>query len=268
MPPWIGAVPAVLLVGGLSLVSLWGLIGRSFRPGLLVGAPLGLDAWRSVMSDGSFWAAVGFTLRTALVATALSVALSIPLGRALQRGTPALRSMMGLQIPVPHLVVGALAIAWIGPAGLVDRLVGVEGLIGSRFGWGVVLVYVVKEVPFLTILVATALDPATSDLEEAVRGLGGNRWDRWRTVILPSIAQPLTVGTVIVAAFVVGATEVPLAVGPLSPDAMTTYGLTLGRLRGPIARADEAVALVSTTVVVAAIASVGFVLLGRFRRVR
>ena len=187
MPPWAGAIPAVVLVGGLSLLSLWGLIGRSLRPGALIGASWGTDAWRSVLSDPRFWDAATFTLRTALIATALSVLIAIPLGRVLRFGSPSLRTLTGLQIPVPHLVVAALAVAWVGPGGLADRLFGVEALVADRFGWGVIVVYVVKEVPFLTLLVATAHDPDSAGLEEAIRGLGGGRcllrqccaWSQW-----------------------------------------------------------------------------------------
>ena len=41
----------------------------------------------------------------------------------------------------------------------------------------------------------------------------------------------------------IGATEVPLVVGPTRPDTLATYSLTAVRLGGPAARAEAAAAL-------------------------
>jgi putative spermidine/putrescine transport system permease protein len=248
-----GALPAAIVVGGLSAVSLVGLVSRSLRPGAIVGGEFGAAAWTRVLSDPAFGDAVRFTFTAALIATVVAVAIAVPLGLAL-RGKWT-RAVMGVLVPVPHLVVAATTVAWFGPGRILDRLVGEVPIVGDQLGIGVIVVYVVKEVPFLVLLIVAALDGATNELDEAAQSLGATWRHRWRYIIGPRLAWPLGFGALIVAAFVVGSTEVPLVIGPLRPDAITTYGLNATRIRGPIARADAAVALTMSAFIVAVLAA-------------
>lgn len=261
-PSW-GAMPAVVLVGGLSVAALFGIISRSFRPGSIVGGEYGTDAWQRVLADGAFWDAVVFTLRAALIATPLAVMLALPIGIAARSAGPWTRALLAALIPVPHLVVASTTVTWFGPGQLLDRILGTAPIVGDRFGVGVILVYLIKEIPFLVLLVMATLDEDTLRLDEAAQGLGASWWPRLRHILLPRLALPLGIGALVVAAFVIGSTEVPLAIGPLVPDSMTTYSITVQRIRGPIARADSAVALAITTVVIIAL---GAVALGVARR--
>lgn len=253
----VGLSPALLVVVGLSAASLAGLVSRSTRPGALVDGERSLDAWRRVLSDENFWSAAWFTSHTAVLATLLSVLLAVPLGIALRRSGRLARMSLLILLPMPHLVMASVAVSWLGPGRLVDRLVGEVPVVGDRWGLGIVLVYMVKEVPFLAVLTAAALDPATRRLEDAASSLGASRWHRWRFIVLPRLATPLSLGVLVIAAFVIGSTEVPLVVGPLQPEMLTTHSLTITRLRGPVARADAAVVLLVTSVWVMSLAALG-----------
>ena len=241
-------------MGGLSVAALAGVVSASFRPGALIGGSYGTDAWRRLLSDQGFLDAVIFTLRAAFIATTASVALSIPLAMALRRSTPFARGLVALPLPVPHLVIASVAVLWLGPGGVVDRVGDTLPIIASPFGWGVIVVYILKEVPFLTLLMLAAFGEDDRAREEAARTLGATRLERWRGVLLPQLARPTLLGSLVVAAFVVGSTEVPQVVGPLSPDALTTWSITVVRLRGPVARPDAAAALVVTSIIVLALA--------------
>ena len=261
-----GLWPAGLLVGGLLAASFGGLVSRSLRPGRLVGGRLGLDAWRRVLADDGFWDAMLFTLGVALVATVVAVVLAVPLGIAVRDAGPVGRSMMVALVPVPHLVVAATTVAWLGPGQLVDRIVDVPSALGGRSAAAVVLVYVVKEVPFLVLIVAAAIDSTTRGLEDAASTLGATRWHRWRFVLFPQLTKPDAFGALIVAAYAVGSTEIPLVLGPLRPEALTTHALTITRVRGPVARADAAVVLVLTSLLVATLVGIVMVLVHRPRK--
>lgn len=252
---FLGVLPAVLLVGGLSVAALAGVVSASFRPGALIGGSYGTDAWRRLFSDSSFLDALIFTLRAALIATLLSVLLALPLAMALRRSTALARGLVALPLPVPHLVIASVAVLWLGPAGVADRVATTLPVIADSFGWGVILVYVLKEIPFLTLLMLAAFGEDDRAREEAARTLGASRWERWRGVLLPQLVRPTLLGSLVVAAFVVGSTEVPQIVGPLSPEALTTWSISVVRVRGPIARPDAAAALVVTSVVVLLLAA-------------
>jgi putative spermidine/putrescine transport system permease protein len=152
---------------------------------------------------------------------------------------------------MPHVVAASLAVTWLAPGGLAERVVGTLPfrLIGDSHGLGIIAVYIFKEAPFLTLLVLAAWDQHTRDLEEAAATLGAGRWARVRDAVLPRIAPPLVVGALIVAAFTLGATEVPLLVGPTRPDTVATYALTVVQVDGPAARARATAALVIVTAI-------------------
>ena len=53
--------------------------------------------------------------------------------------------------------------------------------------------------------------------------LGASPLQRLRWVIWPAVRRPLLLGSAIVAAFTIGAFEVPLTVGPNYPPTLATY---------------------------------------------
>ena len=249
-------LPALVLVSGLSIAALAGVISASFRPNAVLNGAFGTDAWTRLSSDPVFLDSLIFTLRAAALSTAISVTLSLTLAFALRRNSSLTRALVAAPIPIPHLVTASLLVLWIGPGGLVDRIAVTLPIVRDSFGVGLIFVYVLKEVPFLTTLILAALSDENESKEEAARTLSPSRWARWRSVLLPELRRPLWLGSLVVAAFVVGATEVPLVVGPLAPDALTTWSINVIRIRGPIARADAAAGLVVTSVVVIVLAIV------------
>jgi putative spermidine/putrescine transport system permease protein len=215
----------VVLFGG----ALAGGVRASVQP--TAGGGSSLEAWRSVLRDPAFADALGFSLRVSAAATGLSAALAVALAAALRGRGAVLRGLAALPVPVPHLVVAATAVLWLGPGGLVDRAAGAlpVQLVRDPAGLGVILVYAYKEAPFLALLVLVAWDRAVAQREEAAATLGAGPWQRLRLVVWPAIRVPLVTGSLIVAAFVLGAFEVPLAIGPTSPQTLATYALDATR---------------------------------------
>jgi putative spermidine/putrescine transport system permease protein len=112
-----------------------------------------------------------------------------------------------------------------------------------------------------TLLVLSAWGPATEDRAEAAATLGAGRVARLRFVVWPAIRAPLLLGSVIVAAYVFGAFEVPLVVGPSYPPTVATYALDATRTASLVGQARAAAALlvaagVSLVVAVVALAGV------------
>lgn len=233
----------IVLFGG----ALAGAVRASLQPDPFSGAYT-LSAWRSVVTDAAFRDAVAFTLVTTVAATVLSVVLALPVAAAL-RGRAWARTVAALPVLVPHLLVAILAVLWLGPGGLADRLLGGMPLdvVRSRSGVGIVLVYVAKEVPFLALLLLAAWDDDIAAREEAAAVHGAGPVARFRHVVVPGLRGPLTLGTLVVAAFVFGSFEVPLLVGPTQPDTIATYALRVTRIADLSGRADAAAALLVAT---------------------
>ena len=243
-------------------------MSASFRPNAVLNGEYGTAAWVRLLEDPNFVDSLIFTLRAALLSTALSVAVSIPLAFALRRRSATARALVGAPIPIPHIVTATLVVLWLGPSGLADRVIGTLPIVRDSFGVGLIFVYFLKEVPFLTMLILSSLGEEDQSREEAARTLSPSRWDRWKSVLLPQLRRPLVLGSLVVAAFVVGSTEVPLVVGPLTPDVLTTWSINVVRIRGPIARADAAAGLVVTSaiVIVLAIVAIWIAIGARLRR--
>lgn len=247
MRRWAGAVPALAVTAVLFGGALSGAIRASLQPHPFSGRYT-LGAWQQVLADPAFASAAGFTLTTTVAATLLSVLLALPVAAAL-RGRAWSRTFATLPVLVPHLLVAAVAVLWLGPGGLADRLL--AGLpidiIRSRSGLGIVLVYVVKEVPFLALLLLAAWDDDVAAREEAAAVHGAGPVARLRHVVLPGVRGPLIVGTLVVAAFVFGSFEVPLVVGPTRPDTIATYALRVTQVADLSGRAAAAAALLVAT---------------------
>lgn len=264
-PPWLGALPALGVVGLLFGGVLVGAVRTSLQADPLAGGS-SLDAWQAVLGDARFGAAVAFTVAVTAVTTAVSVIIALPVAAAL-RGRGWSRTVATVPVLVPHLLVAAVAVLWLGPGGLVDRLV--AGLpfdvVRARSGLGIIIVYLVKEVPFLALLLLSAWDDAVAAREEAAAiHSAGPVATIWH-VVLPAVRGPLLMGSIVIAAFVLGSFEVPLVMGPTSPDTVATYALAVTQVAALSGRAEAAAALLVVTAVAFLLAIAAGVLLWRRR---
>ena len=167
----------LLLLPSLAVIALFliGGVGFAFAQSLGLFPLLGereltLRHYGDVLHDPDLLAAVLVSLRISAAST--GIALIIGTGMALLlrrrlRGDGILRVLFQLPLPIPHLI-GAVGITFlVTQSGLIARLLNAVGLlgdrsqfpllVGDRFGVGIILVYVWKEVPFITLLLLAAL---------------------------------------------------------------------------------------------------------------
>lgn len=260
--------PATVVIGVLFGGALLGALQISLQPvpgGLFEG--LTVEPWRQVLTDPSFVDALVFSGRVTLLATVVSAALAVCVAGLLRRRGTTARALFSLPIPVPHLIVAVLAVVWLGSGGLVERLLGALPiqLVRDRAGLGITFVYVFKETPFLTLMVLSAWGPEVAEREEAAAVLGAGFTQRLRWVIWPAIRVPLAIGSLIVAAFVFGAFEVPLVVGPTYPPTVATFALDATRTADLTGQSRAAVALLVAAGVAVVLAVVSSRVLGRRR---
>lgn len=220
-----GLLPALIVLLLLFSGAVLGALRVSLLP---LGGDAGditLDAWSSMFADPSFLDALAFTARITLLATAISALLALALALLLRDRGLLARVTGAAPVPVPHLLVATVAVLWLAPGGIAERLLG--GLpvdpIRDPSGSGVVLVYVFKEVPFIALLLLASLGRSVRDREEAVQVLGAGRLQVFAWVLWPALRAPLLLGSLIVAAFTIGSFEVPLAVGPNYPQTLAGW---------------------------------------------
>ncbi len=216
------AVIGVLFVGGLALAA---------AQSLGYFAPLGESAltfrhYAALINDREVYASLWLTLKLAAVATFISAVggLALALGlREAARRSRVVNLLLQIPLSVPHLAMAGALITVIAPSGLLARAAYAAGLIqqpadfpaliNDRYGAGIVLAYVLKEVPFIALMTLALLARLGDEYEQAARVLGASRWQRFRYVTLPLVAPAVVSASLLVFAFIFGAFEVPFILG-------------------------------------------------------
>lgn len=189
------------------------------------------DGWREVWTDQLFAESFFFSLRIAFTSAALSTALGFVLAlfvHALGGWQHALAQVFRLPLILPHLSVaflvllawtpsGVLASLW-HALGLGDGSAVVSPVLYSGQGWGIVVAYVLKEVPFLMVLVLAALAQLDPRLLLTARNLGAGPVQRFRTILFPHCFGSLQTGFIITFLYSLGAYEIPFLVGESKPS--------------------------------------------------
>lgn len=233
-----GATPVLLLAPALIVVGL--LFGGGLFLGFLqslghlgavgVQPSLTLEHFANVFSDPGFLASLGLTFYVAFTSTLIAAVVSIGMA-LLMTAFAATRRVVDFifQIPltVPHLVIATAVAFLLAPTGLVSRTLQAVGLVESSHQFpllindpwaiGIILTYVWKEVPFITLMILAVLKNLGVELLEVGRTLNAGRWQRFRYIILPTIFPSLGAAGLIVFAFAFGAFEVPYLLGQTYP---------------------------------------------------
>ena len=231
----LGLLPVVavlaLLFGGALLLAVAQALGHA--PWIGIRDFPDIRPFAELWSSRAFWASLGLTLYYAAAATVLSLVLGTALALILLRafrGRALFRYVYKLPLMVPYTVGIALAVVMLGNGGMLSRVAAATGLIddpgdfprilGTHWGWGIVAVYVWKQVPFVTLAIHAVLLGVGRETAEAAALLGASRWQAFRLVTLPQIVPGLVSSSLIVFAFNVGAFEAPFILGGGFPDTL------------------------------------------------
>ena len=204
---WLSVVPALTLVLFLAPVLL-GLVG-TLAPALgylpvLGGTTAGLAPVERLLAQPELPGAVRLTLVTGIGSTLLAVAAAIGLAAAFRDGPTErlLRRGLAPLLALPHAAL-AIGLAFLlAPSGLIVRSLspwatGWERppelpLVGDPIGIALILGLVVKEVPFLLLMILAALAQVPAERSLAVaRTLGYGPIGGWLKTVLPQICPQL-----------------------------------------------------------------------------
>ncbi|MGA4897194.1 ABC transporter permease [Streptomyces griseoincarnatus] len=260
MPPrWRGllltapSLAVVAFAGGALLLAARG----SIADGL--GRGWSLAAYAGLLQDPAFADSLLLSLKIATLSTVVSAALALAVVGAVsgsRRGRAALETAARATLAVPHLLAAAAFALLLSGSGIISRLTHAAGwtdgpadfpaLVAGSTPSAVLLTYVWKEAPFITIMLLAAYTPAVRDLENAIRTLGAGRLRRLRHVTLPLLAPALTEACLLVFAFTFAAYETPALLGATVPRALPVEAVELYR---SVELADRPAALALAVVI-------------------
>lgn len=243
--PWISLAPALIIVVVLLGASLAYGIAQSLGWMPVIGKDsISLDAYQNLLSGQGlagreFWGSLVFSLWVSLASTLISasVALLVAVWLSERRNVNGKMDTLALNwnLAFPHLVWAVALILLLSQSGLLARWAATLGLIQTpadfpvlvrdRYGIGIILHYVSKEIPFLVLILLAVLGAQPAGYNLVAENLGASRWQRLRYVTLPLVKPALLSGTLLVFAFVFSSYEVPALLGVSYPRMLPVLAL-------------------------------------------
>jgi putative spermidine/putrescine transport system permease protein len=167
---------------------------------------------------------LGSTVLIGLVAIAIAGYLT--LGEH-PRAVAILRWLYRWPLFIPFVVAGQIMRTFLAKNGMLNHVLIGSGLIEplsaqSLLDWrGIVVAFVWKQAPFVTLLLAGAMASIESTHIEAARNLGAKRLRVLIDIILPQVRGTLLVGLVLSFVTMLSVLSVPLMINPNSPTMVT-----------------------------------------------
>ena len=173
-----------------------------------------------------------FTLAIVLLSTLLIGLLAIAIAGYLTlgenpRAVALLRWLYRWPLFIPFVVAGQVMRTFLAKNGMLNHVLIGSGLIEplsaqSMLDWrGIVVAFVWKQAPFVTLLLAGAMASLESQHIEAARNLGARRLRVLLDIVLPQVRGTLLVGLVLSFVTMLSVLSVPLMINPNSPTMVT-----------------------------------------------
>jgi len=189
VPALVGLALLMLPLGALVLRVEWSTLGAD------ITSPTALSA-------------LGLSLVTGLIATALCVVLGVPLALVIARSpvrrAAVLRALVTVPLVLPPMVGGVALLFLFGRTGALGGLLAEWGVRVPFTTAAVVLAQTFVALPFLVLALEGALRAAGTGYEQAAAGLGAGRWTILLRVTLPLAAPGLVAGVVLCFARAIG----------------------------------------------------------------
>ncbi|MFI4953926.1 MAG: ABC transporter permease [Burkholderiales bacterium] len=173
-----------------------------------------------------------FTLAIVLLSTLLIGLASIAIAGYLTlgenpRAVALLRWLYRWPLFIPFVVAGQVMRTFLAKNGMLNHVLIGSGLIEplsaqSLLDWrGIVVAFVWKQAPFVTLLLAGAMASLEPQHIEAARNLGARRLRVLVNIVLPQVRGTLLVGLVLSFVTMLSVLSVPLMINPNSPTMVT-----------------------------------------------
>lgn len=232
--PYILLLPAAVVLLGILTSGIVIALSQSLGYMPIIGLrELTLKYYISIITDKGFLESLKFSLSISLFSSIIAVIIGVGLAYAMLINKH--RKSIGkilyiLPIIVPHMVAAFLMFNILSQSGLLPRILYHLGilktqydfpsLIFDRYGLGIIISYLWKEIPFVAVVVYTFISNINESLEEVAVNLGASRGQFFWHVMLPLSWTSIISSFIIIFAFSFGAFEVPYLLGPTTPKTL------------------------------------------------
>jgi ABC-type spermidine/putrescine transport system permease subunit I len=228
-----GALGALLVAPALAIIALffalplWLSVVGAFRD--KAGAYTLANVVKSYeLYTTDFLFTVGIVTLSSLLIGAIAIAIAgyLTLGES-PRLVAGLRWLYRWPLFIPFIVAAQLMRGFLAKNGTLNHVLIGSGLIEplsaqSLLDWrGIVIAFVWKQAPFVTLLLAGAMASLERQHVEAARNLGASRLRALFEIVLPQVKGTLLVGVVLSFVTMLSVLSVPLMINPNSPTMIT-----------------------------------------------
>ena len=183
-------------------------------------------SWELYQTDLTFTIGIVLLSTVLIGMVAILIAGYLTLGEN-PRAVAILRWLYRWPLFIPFIVTGQIMRTFLAKNGMLNHVLVGSGLIDplaaqSVLDWrGIVVAFVWKQAPFVTLLLAGAMASIESQHIEAARNLGARRLRVLFDIVLPQVRGTLLVGLVLSFVTMLSVLSVPLMINPNSPTMIT-----------------------------------------------
>jgi ABC-type spermidine/putrescine transport system permease subunit I len=219
--------PALAIIVFLFLVPLGGAVTGAFQD-----ADGGFSLGNFIKTYQLYSTDILFTIVIVALSAFLTAAFSVAIAGYLTLGASPvavaiLRWLYRWPLFIPFIVVGQILRTFLAKNGLMNNIFVASGLITPLhtvgfLDWrGIVIAFVWKQTPFVTLLLAGAMASIDRGTIEAARNLGASRLRILLEIVLPQAAPTLMVGLTLSVVTMMSVLSVPLMIASQSPTVIT-----------------------------------------------
>lgn len=209
-----------------------------------------LANYRTLLGDPLSRGNLFFTLGSTLAVCGLLLAVCLPVALYLRFSSGRLpafvQSVAVFPLFVPGIIVAYALIRFLGPNGSLQTVLDAVGIHGFRSPYltpaGTVIGLVWEGIPLTLLILLSGLAQIPNAAIEAARDVGAGRLAILTGIILPLIANAVTVAFSLAFLGAFGAFTIPYLMGPASPEMMGVFmQRTFSELRDPAQAQTQAV---------------------------
>lgn len=200
--PLVIAAAAIVFLGLFFLIPLWKVFDASILDAS--GKVLTFANYKTVLSDRFFLSGLTNSLMIAVSASAVTIAIGVPLAFCVARlpmaGKSVLLALAALPLVLPSFVSAYALVLMFGRAGIVTGYLHALGIpFDSIYGTkGIITTYALTLYPYVVLPTVAAFKSVDVSVEEAAQNLGASRLRVLRTVTLPIVLPSILAGGLLV----------------------------------------------------------------------
>ncbi|MFC3165955.1 ABC transporter permease [Ciceribacter thiooxidans] len=239
---WLQFCGVAILCGGFVApiaLGFWETLLPAFGILPAIGADtFSLNAWTALAALPGVWTSLRLTVFTGLLSTLLSLGLAVAFCASVHGRVGARRAerMLSPLLAVPHAAMAIGAAFLIAPSGWLARLFSPWATtwgappaittVHDAAGLSLVFGLVVKEVPFLLLVIIAALNQISARQQLAAgRALGYGHGVIWIKIIFPQVYRQIRLPVYAVLAFALSVVDMAIILGPSNPPVLSVAAM-------------------------------------------